>query len=351
LAIYCGFAVALLVGSTAHFFSGGVISKELWGILGGATALALLGAADDIWDLDWMAKLAGQILVGGLLAWSGVQLISFPIAGVTIGSSRLSLFATIIVVVVAVNAVNFVDGLDGLAAGMLAISAFAFFVYAYQITRALSPMTYSSLATFVLAALVGACIGFLPHNFYPARIFMGDSGSMVLGFVIAAAAIRVTGQIDPQNLTTSQAFPAFLPIALPFAVLAIPLIDMMLAIIRRVKLGKSPFQADKSHLHHRLLDLGHSHRGAVLILWVWTAVLSFTAAGLVIFSRGGVLIFFAVGIVVAALLTIGPLRHLRNDPPPATVDQASVDQTAVDQAATSSATIDPPDVDSSGVHP
>ncbi len=146
-----------------------------------------------------MAKLAGQVLAALVMAWGGVQLVTVPIAGVTIGSSYVSLVATVVVVVIAINAVNFVDGLDGLAAGMVAIGGLAFFTYTYVLARSASPGDYSSLATLILAVLVGACIGFLPHNVHPARIFMGDSGSMVLGLTIAAAAIIVTGQIDPER--------------------------------------------------------------------------------------------------------------------------------------------------------
>src|SRR5690606_33375260 len=151
-----------------------------------------------IYDLDWMAKLAGQVFAAWVMAWGGVQLVTIPIAGLTIASAPVSLAVTMVAVVVAINAVNFVDGLDGLAAGMIGIGGLAFLVYTYVIARDASPGDYSSLASLILAGLVGACLGFLPHNAHPARIFMGDSGSMVLGLTIAAAAIVVTGQIDPE---------------------------------------------------------------------------------------------------------------------------------------------------------
>ncbi len=195
------------------------------------------------------------------------------------------------------------DGLDGLAAGLIGIGGTGFFVYTYLLTRVSSPENFSSLATAIMAALVGVCIGFLPHNFHPARIFMGDSGAMLLGLTVAAAAIVVTGKIDPNRISPGQAAPVFLPIVLPLAVLALPLLDMLLAVVRRLRAGHSPFHADRMHLHHRLLDLGHSHRGAVTIMYLWTAVFSFGAAALALFPTRYVLAGTAAAAVGAALLT------------------------------------------------
>ncbi len=209
--------------------------------------MTLLGVADDIWDLDWLTKLVGQVLAAGLMAWwGGVQLYALPIGGsLTIPSSRLSLFATVLVVVVAINAVNFVDGLDGLAAGVTAIGGSAFLLYTYLLTRNISA-DYANVASVVIAVVVGACVGFLPHNLNPARIFMGDSGSMLIGLTFAAAGIVVTGQVDATTLTARQQVPAFLPILLPVAVLLLPLLDMGLAVVRRMGRGKSPFHPDRA---------------------------------------------------------------------------------------------------------
>src|SRR5690625_2102152 len=310
LAMLAGFAVALLLASRVPFLEGVFGGAQPWAILGGAALVCLLGVADDIWDLDWMTKLAGQILAGGLIAWQGVQLITFPVFGLTIGSARLSLVATVLVVVIAINAVNFVDGLDGLAAGMIGIGGLAFFGYTYLLTRTATPGDYSNLATVVIAAVVGTCVGFLPHNFHPARIFMGDSGSMFLGITVAAAAIAVTGQIDPAIFSAGQVFPAFVPILLPVAVLLVPLLDMTLAVLRRLRAGSSPFKPDRMHLHHRLLSWGHSHRRAVLVMYLWTAVISLSAAALVIFEARVVLAVSAVSVVIALLITFGRLPEL-----------------------------------------
>ncbi len=309
LAMLAGIAVALLFASRIPFLAGVfTASNEAWAILTGATLVCLLGVADDIWDLDWMTKLVGQVLAAGLMAWQGVQLITVPIAGVTIGSSRLSLVATVLVVVVAMNAVNFVDGLDGLAAGLIAIGGAAFFGYTYLLTQDASPSDYSDLASLVTVVLVGACLGFLPHNFHPSRIFMGDSGSMLIGLTMAAAAIVVTGRIDPERVSEGQSIPAFLPILIPLAVLVLPLLDMILAVVRRLLAGKSPFHPDRMHLHHRLLALGHTHRRAVLIMYLWTAVFAFGCAALILFTPAQVGGGLAVAFLAALGLTLGPLR-------------------------------------------
>lgn len=322
-AMFVGLLVAILMASSIPFL-GRVYDnpRPLIGIVGGAALVCLLGIADDIWDLDWLTKLTGQVLAAGFLAWQGVQLYQLPLGDVILGSTRMWTFLTVLIVVVAMNAVNFVDGLDGLAAGVLAIGGVAFFLYSYLLTTQTNRLDWASLASLVMAALVGACVGFLPHNVYPARIFMGDSGSMVLGFVFAAAGIVVTGQLDPEQVSERQALPAFLPMLLPVAVLVLPLLDMALAVIRRIGAGKSPFHPDRMHLHHRLLALGHSHRRAVAIMYVWTAVFALSAGALVVVSTGTVLWTFAACVVVATLLTLGPLRG-RARPRPATTTPAA----------------------------
>lgn len=312
LAILLGLAAGIVVASNIPFLAPVFeASGAVWGVLSGAAVVCALGLADDIWDLDWMAKLAGQILAALLMAWSGVQLVTVPIAGVTIGSSYLSLVVTVVVVVVAMNAVNFVDGLDGLAAGMVAIGGAAFLTYTYVLAREATPGDYSSLATLILAVLVGACVGFLPHNLNPARIFMGDSGSMVLGLVIAGAAIVVTGQIDPQAVSERVSLPAFIPIVLPLTVVAVPLIDMTLAVVRRLLRRQSPFMPDSHHLHHLLLRTGHSHRWAVGVLYMWTAVLSFGTVSLVFVSVEVAIILIGSGFLVATLITMSPAIRRR----------------------------------------
>src|ERR671939_527245 len=292
-AMFLGFAVALVTASRMSFLEPKFAGGQPWGVLLGAAVVCALGIADDVWQLDAVTKLAGQAIGAGLMAWKGVQLVSLP------------------VVLVTINAVNFVDGLDGLAAGVVGIAASAFFVYSYLLTTAVEPQDYSSVASVVTASLVGCCVGFLPHNFNPARIFMGDSGSMLIGLLMASATIEITGQVDPGTVSTSQIAPAFFPLVLPLAVLALPLVDLALAVVRRTRQGRMFWQPDKMHLHHRMLQLGHSHASAVLILYVWTATFAFGVAlmAFVPFSYGVLAGLLAVS--VATALTFGPLRRPR----------------------------------------
>lgn len=308
-AMFVGFAAALVVASQIPFFSRTVFSSgAAWGVLLGAGAVCALGVADDLWQLDAITKLAGQALAAGLMAWKGVQLVWVPIGGVTILSPGLLLALTVLVVVVTINAVNFVDGLDGLAAGIVGIAGSAFFAYSYLLSQRFNPRDYSSLATLVTAALVGICLGFLPHNFNPARVFMGDSGSMLIGLLLASSTITVTGQVDLSASTQYQIAPAFFPLVLPLAVLALPLVDLSLAVIRRTRAGRMPWHPDKMHLHHRLLQLGHSHASAVLILYTWTAIAAFGVAFMAFVPVRTALLLGAVAVVVAVALTFGPLR-------------------------------------------
>jgi len=322
LAMLAGFAAALVVASRMPFLEPVFADGAPWGVLLGAVAVCALGVADDLWDLDAVTKLAGQALAAGLMAWQGVQLVFLPIGGVTVPSFGVLFLITVIVVVVTINAVNFVDGLDGLAAGIVGIAGSAFFVYSYRLARDASQDDYSSLASMVVAATVGVCLGFLPHNFNPARVFMGDAGSMVLGLLLASSTITITGKVDPGVLSRGQIAPAFFPLLIPLAVLALPLVDLGLAVIRRTRAGQKPWHPDKSHLHHRLLRVGHSHASAVLVLYTWTAIAAF---GVALTAFVPVLTAVAAGaaaVVVALVITLGPRRTrpaLPREQPPTTL--------------------------------
>ena len=203
-------------------------------LLGAAFVIVALGVADDIWDLDWMTKLTGQILAAGLLVWQGVQLVTVPIGGITIVPPVTGLVITVLAVVLVMNAVNFIDGLDGLVAGVALIASGVFFVYTYILSNGVGESEYFNLASLITAVLAGACIGFLPLNWHPAKMFMGDAGALLVGLLMAASAVSVTGQVDPGALASGrQLLPAFIPILLPFAILIVPLLDFALAVIRR----------------------------------------------------------------------------------------------------------------------
>lgn len=247
---------------------------ETQGIFLATTFVVLLGMADDRYQLDAFTKLAGQALAAGILLIYGIQILWVPINGVITLPASIGQLVTVLIVLITVNAVNFIDGMDGLAAGIVAIAGIAFFAFAYllAVDYGFSRASAPSLTT---AVLIGVCIGFLPHNAHPAKIFMGDSGSMFLGLLLAAASITLTGQIDPNAISAEKLGPTLLPLLLPLAVLAIPLADLVLAVFRRLKAGKSPFAPDKEHLHHRLMSAGNSQLKTAIIMYFWTATIAF----------------------------------------------------------------------------
>ena len=248
--------------------------RESQGIFLASSAIVLLGMLDDRFQLDALTKLAGQVFVAGILLIYGIQILWLPINGVITLPSSIGQLTTVLIVIIIINAVNFIDGMDGLAAGIVAIAGIAFFAFAYLLAVEYG-FSRAGTPSLITAVLVGLCIGFLPHNAHPARIFMGDSGSMLLGLLLAAAAITLTGQVDPNAISAESSGPTLLPLLLPFAVLAIPLADLLLAVGRRIRAGKSPFAPDNEHLHHRLLSAGNSQLKTAFILYLWTATIAF----------------------------------------------------------------------------
>ena len=251
--------------------------REATGIFLAGTFIMILGALDDLYDLDSITKFAGQAVAGGILLLHGVQILWLPINGIYILPPSIGQLLTILFVMVVINAINFVDGLDGLATGIVAICAMAFFGFSYLLA-VVNGLNRAGAPSLITAIIIGVCIGFLPHNYHPARIFMGDSGAMFLGLLLSAAAITLTGQIDLNAITNHSSNKVLLPLLLPFSVLAIPLIDLSMAIVRRLRAGRSPFAADKEHLHHKLLSMGNSHRRTSAILYSWTAMFAFPTA-------------------------------------------------------------------------
>ncbi|MFK5582087.1 MULTISPECIES: glycosyltransferase family 4 protein [unclassified Serinicoccus] len=308
LAMLIGFAAAVVLGSQLPYH--GQLFDDtpaLYGVLAGATIITLLGAVDDVRDLDWLTKLAGQVLAGGIMAFYGVRLLSLPILGVTVLPEPVMVALTVLVVVISTNAVNFIDGLDGLAAGVVLIAASAFFGWSYLVSRNFDPPNVFSVATFISAALIGVCLGFLPHNFHPARLFMGDAGALLLGLLLAAATISMTGSVDPNSslASASAATAILLPLLIPLAILALPFLDILLAVLRRTRAGQLPWKPDRGHLHHRLLDIGHSHRRAVVLLYLWSLLI---AAGTVSFAFLPSWVS-AVGIAVLLVVAIALTRR------------------------------------------
>lgn len=312
VAMYLGLAAALLVAGKLPLlrsvFEG---SDEVRALMTGATLICLLGAADDKWGLDALTKMAGQAVAAGVMALQGLVLLWLPWPGQTIALDPVTgTLLTILIVVGVVNAINFVDGLDGLAAGIVAIAASAFFVFSYLLSvenasdRALTPSLIS-------AVIVGVCLGFLLHNFNPALIFMGDAGSMLLGLLLAASTIALTGRVDYRAFSSTDLAPALLPLLLPLAAISLPFIDVLLAVVRRTRARRSPFAPDKRHLHHRLLEIGHSHRRAVELMYAWTFVLAYGVLALALLPLGVALTLCAAGFAGLVLFVRWPRVRAR----------------------------------------
>ena len=273
--MYLGLLVTMAVASQLPAFSAVFSgSSAPFGVVVAATIIFCVGFADDVREMSPPAKMAGQVLAATVLYVFGVNMLFFhvPLVQTTLVlSTNWAVLATVLWVAVMSNSVNFIDGLDGLAAGIVAIAAAAFFVYSHQL-GVVGNILPNNAGPLIAVVTVGLCVGFLPHNFHPAKIFMGDAGSMLLGLLVAASTLSVVGQDSYQFSGRTYFF--FAPILIPFFILGIPLLDTLFAIIRRAGQRTSPAVADLNHLHHRLMRLGHGHRQAVVILWAWTALLS-----------------------------------------------------------------------------
>ena len=245
--------------------------SEATGIFLSGTFILLLGLLDDRFDLDPITKFAGQALAAGILLIYGVQILWLPINGITTLPTNIGQLLTILFIMVVINAINFVDGLDGLATGIVMICAASFFAFSYLLA-VINGLNRAGAPSLITAVVIGLCLGFLPHNFHPAQIFMGDSGAMFLGLMVSASAITLTGQVDASAITEENGSSALLPLLLPFTVLAIPLLDFAMAILRRVKAGRSPFAADREHLHHRIMRFGLTQQRTTIVLYLWTAM-------------------------------------------------------------------------------
>ncbi len=284
LAMLGGLCAAYLVARELPFLSGSApfVFRDAGIVLIAGAMICAVGVLDDLFEIDALFKLGGQVLAAGFLIFSGIQYTFFP----TQDGRQFALdpaqgaLLTVLIVVATVNAVNFVDGLDGLAAGVVGIGALAFFLFCYQLAN-LNGVSLATTGALLSAALAGACAGFMPHNFHPARLFMGDSGSMLIGLVLSASAVTLSGQFSGAEISEgasgSQAslLPTLLPVLLPVSILIVPIIDLLLAVVRRTRAGRSPFAPDKQHLHHRLLEIGHSQRRAVFIMWMWAGLVAF----------------------------------------------------------------------------
>jgi UDP-GlcNAc:undecaprenyl-phosphate GlcNAc-1-phosphate transferase len=301
-AIFVGILVAGVVASNMKEFDAIFeTTSEPIGIAASALVIFVLGILDDFRPLPAPVKLAGQVLAAGILFLSGLRMefVVLPVHGYVYVSEDVSVLVTVVWMVAIINAVNLVDGLDGLAAGIVAIAGAAFFVYTFRLYDQEVAEFLVSSAPLVSIVIVGASLGFLRHNFYPATIFMGDSGAMLLGLMLGAATIAGIKH-TPFEPSSADVFLAYFPLLIPLMVLAIPILDALLAIVRRARRRRSLFNADKEHLHHRLMELGHGHRQAVIVMYIWSALAA--GAGLAFTFLESNDVIFALPIAVGALV-------------------------------------------------
>lgn len=335
IAMFVGFCVAFglaaLLPQFRQVFSG---STEPLGVAIATTMIFAIHIIDDRRQLSAPGKIAGQVLAATALSHLGVTMFYFkiPFGETLIISPDLAPLATVLWVVIIANAINLIDGLDGLAAGIVAIASLAFFLYGERLLDAgvLSP---DNVGPLVAVIACGICVGFLPHNFHPARIFMGDCGAMMLGMLLASSTLVVSGRTDAPF--SGQTFFFFAPVLIPFVILGVPVFDTLFTIIRRARSRQGLTTADKAHLHHRLMRLGHGQRRSVVILWTWTAVLSGIVLLPTYLDQGNAWIpFLALGLGVILYTVFHPeIRHRGDRGEKAQGAKAQIEATAPNDVA------------------
>jgi len=316
--MYIGMLVALLFAQQLPALTRGFeFTTDISAVLVAGFVIVLVGIIDDRWGLDALTKFVGQVTAAGILAVMGVSwyIIYQPFDDTTVILDQLQAgLVTVAVAVVMINAMNFVDGLDGLAAGLGLIASLAICAFSVGLLHDQGGDVSAYPPAMIAAALAGACLGFLPHNFQPARIFMGDSGSMLIGLTLAAVSTSASGRISLSAYGSRDLLGLLTPLLLVGAVMFIPILDLLLAIVRRTRAGVSPFSPDKMHLHHRLMQIGHSHRRVVLLIYLWVGVLAFGAVGSSLIDRRVVVLLVAAGLVFALVVTAVPSwRGLQED--------------------------------------
>ncbi|ORX04523.1 glycosyltransferase family 4 protein [Mycolicibacillus trivialis] len=317
LAMYLGVITAVFLASQLPALTRGfVYSSGMPAVVVAGGVIMGIGLIDDRWGLDALTKFAGQITAASVLVTMGVawSVLYIPFGGVgTIVLDQVSsILLTLALTVSIVNAMNFVDGLDGLAAGLGLITALAICIFSVGLLHDHGGDVLFYPPAVISVVLAGACLGFLPHNFYRAKIFMGDSGSMLIGLMLAAAATTTAGPISQSAYGARDVFALLSPFLLVVAVVFVPALDMLLAIVRRTRAGVSPFHPDKMHLHHRLLEIGHSHRRVVLLIYLWVGIVALGAASTIFVDPRYAGAVMLAAIAVAVVATLIPLLRGRN---------------------------------------
>jgi UDP-GlcNAc:undecaprenyl-phosphate/decaprenyl-phosphate GlcNAc-1-phosphate transferase len=347
IAMFVGCAVGLSVAwMMDDFESVFARNSEPIGVVVAAVIIFGTGFLDDIRELSAPAKVFGTVLAGIALVYFGVVMDSFrvPYYGEVILSPDLQPLVTVLWLIGMSQAINLIDGLDGLAAGVVGIGAFAFFLYSEELTTRELILTSNIGPLFAILA-VGVCIGFLPHNFNPARIMMGDGGALLLGLLLAVSTSVVGGRTTSENEFVGTTYFFLAPIVIPLLILGVPILDTAFAIVRRATTRSSLATADKGHLHHRLINLGHGHRRSVLILWTWTAFLSAFVLYPILNDENPRYLPFGIGALAIMLFTVlHPSvieQRRRNSTPGRGIERPNVD--AFDEALVGAAPVIDPD--------
>jgi UDP-GlcNAc:undecaprenyl-phosphate/decaprenyl-phosphate GlcNAc-1-phosphate transferase len=323
LLAFCGSVeLASRLAPLSQIFAG---SSEPLGVVLAAAVIYLFGLVDGVRDISAPAKVAGQVLAAMILVFLGVTMyyfkIPFETGTITLSPEILPLITAVWVVGMA-NAVNLIDGLDGLAAGIVGIASAALCIYGLRLVH-LGDLGANNLGPLVAAITFGVCIGFLPHNFHPAKVFMGDGGALFLGLVMAASTMVIGGRTETVATFTDVpglTFFRFAPLFIPFFILGVPILDTAFAIVRRSARRANFAERDLGHLHHRLVRLGHGHRRAVLILWAWTALLSAFVLVPTFAPQANAYVPIGLGALAVGLLTVfrpagRPLQNGRGSHP------------------------------------
>ncbi|MDY6050621.1 MAG: MraY family glycosyltransferase [Corynebacterium sp.] len=340
VAMYTGFLAAVFTAGQLPALTRGFqpITPEMNAVLVAGAVIVFVGIIDDLYELDAVTKLIGQIAAAIVMCVMGLSwsIIYVPVGGGTtlVLDQVQSTLLTTLFTVALINAINFVDGLDGLAAGIGAIAAGATLIYAVSILHDQGGTVAAYPPAMIAAGLMGICVGFLPHNFHPSRIFMGDTGAMLIGLLLAAASTSASGKINMSMYGTADIVAAMTPLAVVAATIAVPMLDLVLAITRRLAAGKSPFEADRLHLHHRLLRLGHSQRQVVLVLYAWVLAATFGAISYSIFPTlwaSGILLVLLLGALIYTMMPAQRIAASRRDSAPVSipteVEYSHVDRT------------------------
>lgn len=313
VAMFTGFASAVFLAQQLPALTRGFapVTPEMTAVVAGAFAIVVAGVIDDLYELGAVTKLIAQFFAAVLMSLLGLVFTVFYLPG---GGGTTLIFDQVQGVVVSavftvllINAINFVDGIDGLAAGLGMIAGGAILLFSLTVLHDQGGAVSAYPPAIICAALVGICGGFLPHNFEPARIFMGDSGAMLIGLLLAAASISASGKINMSLYGAADFVALISPIVVVLAAVALPVLDLVWAVVRRAARGQSPFAADAGHIHHRLLRLGHTHRRTVLVLYLWVSAVAFGAVSFSVVPVTWATTFTAVALVGAAALTAVPL--------------------------------------------